>query len=342
VAITEQTLHEVTTLRLTIDRHVNEATARQVTAWTAAWAELQATWQDTVDELAAAAKDGRWPARRTVLTSERVRQALADTRAALERLISESGATITGELPTMVRATITGTRRVIETQLPPAHGLALADPDTAALDAIVKRTAGNITALHRPLPAMVERSLRAVLVRGVAVGENPRAAAAEMLRRARGEFDGGLTRALVIARTEMLDAHRAAGQASDHANNTVVAEWEWLSALDRRTCPSCWAMHGTRHPISEAGPEDHQQGRCARVPVTRSWRDLGFDLDEPPSLGRDAEATFRALPRTEQVAVMGAARLAKLDAGTPWSALAVKRSTVGWRDSWAPTPVKDL
>lgn len=342
MAINENTLHEIATLRVTIDRHVNEATARQITAWAAAWAELQATWQDTMDELTAQARDGRWPARRTVLRSEKVRQALADTRDALERLIGESGATITGELPTMVRATINGGRRVIETQLPPGHGLTLADPDTAALDAIVRRTATDITALHRPLPAQVERSMRATLVRGVAVGENPRQAAAEMLRRARGDFDGGLTRALVIARTEMLDAHRAAGMASDHANATVVAEWEWLSALDRRTCPSCWAMHGSRHPISEAGPDDHQQGRCTRMTVAKSWRDLGFDIPEPASLTRDAETVFRALPRNDQVAVMGAARLAKLDSGTPWADLAVKRSTVGWRDSWAPTPVKDL
>ena len=97
------------------------------------------------------------------------------------------------------------------------------------------------------------------------------------------------------------------------------------------------------HKVYEAGPDDHQQGRCARVPVTKSWRDLGFDLDEPASILPDSRAWFDGLPGEDQVAIMGQARLDLLNSGkVGWDDLATKRTTSGWLDSWAPTPVKDL
>src|SRR3546814_11471968 len=74
----------------------------------------------------------------------------------------------------------------------------------------------------------------------------------------------------------------------------------WVAQLDRRTCPSCWSQHGSKHALDEPGPLDHQQGRCARLPVTRSWRDLGFDIDDPPSVVPDAETTFRGMRRGDQ------------------------------------------
>ena len=102
-------------------------------------------------------------------------------------------------------------------------------------------------------------------------------------------------------------------------------------------------MHGTIHDLDEPGPIDHQQGRCARVPVSKSWRDLGIDIPEPPSVVPDALASFRAMPKSDQLAVLGHTRLALLDSGRiRWSDLATRRQTDGWRDSIIPTPLADL
>jgi hypothetical protein len=74
-----------------------------------------------------------------------------------------------------------------------------------------------------------------------------------------------------------------------------------------------------------------------------SWRDLGIDMDEPADVIPDAETTFRALPRDQQLAIMGPTRLAMLDDGViAWADLARRRSNPGWRDSWTATPVRDL
>ena len=216
--------------------------------------------------------------------------------------------------------------------------------DPRALDAIVERTTEQVTTLARQLPGPAYQALKGTLIRGVAVGDNPRKAAVEMVRRVRGAFDMPLYRALVITRTEMLDAHRASAYGQDQANGDVLAGWQWAARLDNRTCASCWAQHGRVHDVTDPGPHDHQQGRCARVPVTRSWADLGFpNVEEPPSLLPDARTVFDGLHRSDQAAILGTRRLALLNQGSiGWDDLSTLRTTPGWRDSWAPTPMRDL
>ena len=87
-----------------------------------------------------------------------------------------------------------------------------------------------------------------------------------------------------------------------------------------------------------------QQGRCARVPLSKSWADLGFpDIDEPESVLPDAQAWFDGLPVADRERVLGRRRLALLDSGkVSWEDLAQRRDTAGWRPSYVPTPVRDL
>ena len=46
---------------------------------------------------------------------------------------------------------------------------------------------------------------------------------------------------------------------------------------DDRVCCSCLALHGTEFPLDET-LDDHPNGRCAMIPVTPSWSDLGFTI----------------------------------------------------------------
>jgi SPP1 gp7 family putative phage head morphogenesis protein len=164
-----------------------------------------------------------------------------------------------------------------------------------------------------------------------------------MVRQVEGQFNGGLTRALTIARTETLDAYRQAAAAVQDASRDVLEGWVWLAQLDGRGCPACWAMHGTVHPLDEPGPLGHPNCRCSRAPKTQSWRDLGFDMDEPEDQIPDAEQVFQALPRAVQVRIMGPARLGLLDRGeVSWPDLARRKDNPGWRPSWMPVPVQDL
>lgn len=125
---------------------------------------------------------------------------------------------------------------------------------------------------------------------GMALGLNPRDVAENMRRGLRMTYG----RAERIARTEMLRAYREVTRQSYLANRHVVTGWIWYSALDARTCPACWAMHGTLHTLDET-LDDHPNGRCVMVPVTRM-------SEEIPT----GEVRFAQLSPERQRAVLGA------------------------------------
>jgi len=102
-------------------------------------------------------------------------------------------------------------------------------------------------------------------------------------------------------------------------------------------------MHGTEFPLDTPGPDDHPNGRCSRTPITRSWRDLGINIPEPPSVIPDAQAAFANLSQADQLRIMGPTRLDLLNRGDiKWSDLSTRRENPGWRASHNITPVRDL
>lgn len=346
MAITQQTLQMIAQRRAALAAILADHELELVRAWVNAWDELGVTLEAALLDLAAQAKDGRVTAAqagRSVRLSKALR--LAEER--LEALAQTASAATLAQLGRVVAEATDSQMRVALSQLPPEDAAGLG-PDWVlvsqdAMDAIVARTTGDIVNRMNPLSANAARDMKRALVRGMAVGDNPRTVARQMLRNGEQAFNGGLNRALVVARTEMLDAHRAGGAAADKANADIMAGWLWSANLDARTCPSCLAQHGNLHPIDEPGPNDHQCGRCARVPKTKSWKELGFNIDEPDDLLPDSKAWFNGLDAGTQKDIMGAERLALLQAGDiGWDDLSVKRSTPGWRDAQHVTPVKDL
>jgi SPP1 gp7 family putative phage head morphogenesis protein len=345
--ITTETLRLVNGMRVQIDATVDAAAADLIRAWAVAWDEVAGEWAAALADLVANTTGGHWPTRGKVLRAERARRALQVTERALDAAVAQSEARVLQAVPTLTTSAAAWSAQIVASQLPAmipgefAVAFNRVDPDAVA--AIVARTTEQIHALHYPLARDAVRAMKTTLVRGVAVGDNPRRAAAIMLDRTQTTFNGGRNRALVIARTEMLDAHRAASREQDRANADVLNGWQWVSSLDRRCCPSCWSKHGTTYPVDDPGPLDHQQGRCTGVPVTKSWADLGFTIDEPPSVLADAEAVFKGLDPADQLAIMGRGRLDALTSGrASWGDLSTRRRTDGWRDSYAPTPLHAL
>lgn len=350
MSVNDDTLDTLTAMRLRVAAEVDGVTQDLALAWARAWNEVAREWEDAIADLVSASKDGAWPTPRQVRRARRALAARDTTRELLLQLRDMIPARVVVTLPALLDDVTEYQRLLAATQYPPTAGgatyvaatLDRVDPD--ALTAIVDRTAGQVTARSLPLASQADAAMRSVLVKGIALGVNPNRAAAEMLARVEGAFNGGLHRARIIARTEMLDAHRAASRAQQDRMRDTLTGWQWIATLDRRTCPSCLAMHGSEHPLTVAGPLDHQQGRCDRLPVVKAWKDLGFDgIDEPPSVLPDARAWFDSLPAEQRVAIMGQDRLDLLDSGQiGWEDLAQRRRTDGWRPSYAPTPVKDL
>ena len=135
-----------------------------------------------------------------------------------------------------------------------------------AVEALVGFARGN-TPLGRlldGLPGQVNGSVRDTLIAGLALGQNPRDTA-DQVRRA---FGTGLARALTISRTETLRAYREATRLEYQANDDILEGWEWSAACDRRTCVTCWALHGRVYKLSRQMPA-HPNCRCSMIPMLK-------------------------------------------------------------------------
>lgn len=337
-----------TTLRLQqkLRNDLLEVTNAQVRDLVAAWADA---WDVLAPEATAAIlkEIGEGDKAVTVsqlLRSKRLIGALAAIQEQLEKLNEVARERMIGDLQRVVDAAGAAQAGIVQSQMPPGSTLIDLDAwsrvDPGQIAAIVTRTTQQMTSLTEPLSDQAYAAVQSELIRGIAVGANPRDTAARIVKRAEGQFNGGLNRAMVIARTETLDAHRAAAALSQAEDADVLAGWVWLAKLDARTCRSCWAQHGQLHDLDELGPLDHQQGRCSRLPKTLSWADLGYDIEEPEDVITDAETYFDSLPSTEQLEILGLKGYAAWQAGTyPIEMWSRRISTPGWRDSFHATSV---
>jgi hypothetical protein len=342
VAVTKKTLKLAAELKAAIDDLLAALTRKLTAGWAAAWDRLEARFLAAVSELLAS-NDGKWPTRKQINQSARLTSALDAAQRESDHLVDLLRTAGIAAAAHAAKAGGLAQAALIASQLPAGHGLSVVKFADAALEAVVKRTGEQITALSWLLSAEATAAMKAELIRGIQAGAHPTTVARDMVRRVEGEFNGGYARALNIARTELLGAYRDAAMAGQLANSDVLRGWIWTAALTPRTCGSCWSMHGTEHPLDEPGPDDHQSGRCSRTPLTKSWKDLGFNIPEPASLIPDARTTFDALPQADQLRIMGPTRLDLLNRGDiKWGDLSTRRENPGWRPSYNITPVRDL
>ena len=322
-----------------------------VNAWAVAWAEVGGDVKAALLDLASANTTGR-VTRTQIIRSQRLQAALDRMADALERAIGRAGLALPDTLRQSIQAVADAEAAMLAAQLPAEIGAALTLPvgvrvvgaDDAQIAAIIDRTTQVIQKQTYPLAREARVAIKRELLRGITVGANPREAARRAFAGIEQQWNGGLNRAMVIARTEMLTAHRTAAQTVDLANADIVTEWRWEAHLGPRTCRSCFANHGKRFPIEVPGPNDHQQGRCARIPITKSWAELGIKgVREPkPLAGRNAEAYFNRLSESNQRAILGNRGYEAWKAGKyPMSAWTEERENPGWHAAWyATTPPK--
>lgn len=338
MAATPTTLRLANDLRRQLEDVTDQQTRDLVRAWAVAWDEVAPDLQTALQELIEAAGQNR-VTRRMLLRSSRLQQALTIVADQLETLAQQAGVRITGDLHGVVDRAGAAQAHIIASQLPrdvrPEDLEGWDRVDSRQLDAIVKRSTEQITSRRWKLSSDAERAVRRELVRGVAAGSNPRATARRMVARAERGFNGGLSRALNIARTETLDAHRAGALLSRQQNADVLAGWSWHCELTERSCPACISMDGQVFPPGTSGPDGHQSCRCTGVPITKPWSELGFEgMQEPESVLVPARDRFEQMPAATQREILGKGRYDAWRRGDyPPDAWAVRRSNSGWRDS---------
>lgn len=82
-----------------------------------------------------------------------------------------------------------------------------------------------------------------------------------------------LLRAWRISRTETIRSYREGNYQVNQEAAEVINGWEWLAAMDGRTCAGCLAMNGRRFP-NNIRMQSHVLCRCTQVPITLTAEEI--------------------------------------------------------------------
>lgn len=244
-----------------LDREA-EAMARMGVRWREVERSLEMRIQSLLDEIQLLRETGHEPSRGQLLRMDRYQSLLRQVREELAGYEAWATRQIAAEQRELARMGIENAQAAIR-----ASGVRVAFNrlSVSAVEYMVG-LAGDGSPLFSVLkkralwPEAVD-GLTSALIKGVALGWNPRKTASRMA-------DGlaqGLNKALLIARTEQLRAYRHASVEQYRASG-VVSKMKRLATKDGRTCMACLMSDGE---LLELGEElsDHPGGRCTSVPV---------------------------------------------------------------------------
>lgn len=159
-------------------------------------------------------------------------------------------------------------------------------------------------AFHRSLDETVWRSIMV----GITEGETTDQMVRRMIGSASARFKDGELQArrrglTALVRTSVNHATNQGRQAVWAANSDILKGVQWVSTLDTRTTPICRERDGKVGPVVDdpnwsppAGherldppfsrPPAHINCRSTTVAITKSWKELGFDVEDLPPATR--------------------------------------------------------
>jgi len=182
------------------------------------------------------------------------------------------------------------------------------------------------------------QNLSETMVTGMVAGWNPKKVAREM----RNAYGMALTDSLRLARTEQLRAYRTANLQSYNANSDIVTSWRRMSANLPNSCIACLLMDGTVYTLGES-MDDHPNGKCYLVPITKTYAELGIDAPEPEFVPESGREWFERQDEATQRKIMGNGIYdAWQDGKFALEDIPHKIVDDVWGNSWVPKPLYEL
>lgn len=226
------------------------------------------------------------------INKRRVASLLKEAQAAIDAAYSEAHAVTAVTTDALPAVAASAAIRSLDLGLPP--GIDATSPDTLPLAA---RTLIEGAALGdwfaRQGDDTAWRFVQAVR-QGFINGETNQQIIARIAGRAGfpGVMQISQRNAAALVQTAVSSVANAARMATFEANRDLVVRYRWLTALDGHVCPRCAARADRTwrasdkaaigHGIAWAVPPIHFNDRCVIVPETKTWRELGVDIPEPP------------------------------------------------------------
>jgi SPP1 gp7 family putative phage head morphogenesis protein len=276
-------------------------------SWARAYERIRVEYQGILDQVAEAHAEGRPIKPAWLYQQERLANAEATARAELARYAKEARqATLSAE-QAAIGASARHHAALGEEALAQANLAATfvqVNPDNLRHLAGTLADGSPLADLFNGMAEEVASQARDALLQGIALGKGP----AWMAQQIAPALDMPRHRAVTIMRTETQRVYRETARETYMANADVLQGWVWTATLTSRTCGACISMHGTIHPVTET-LDGHPRCRCAMVPRTPSWADLGVEgvEDNRPPLesGKD---WLEAQPEKVQRAILGNAK----------------------------------
>ena len=264
------------------------AASQMVRAYGESWARIRADILRVQAQLAAG-DTSLW----RIQQDARLRSVQAQIEAELRRFAPYAAQSATQMQQAAIQAAQRNAGQAIEAAGGPSATMRFDKLNAGAVESMVGFASDGspLQALFDDIGPDVAPRMTATLAKGIALGWNPRVTAREM----RAAYGVGLNRALTMARTETLRAYREATSQVYQKNADVLEGWIWVCACDRRSCASCWAMHGSLHSLDER-LDDHPNGRCAMAPKVR---------DRPNRIGATGAERFDMLSANDQRYILG-------------------------------------
>jgi len=92
-----------------------------------------------------------------------------------------------------------------------------------------------------------------------------------------------------VTKSYIQSANAKAHEDIYEANKDIIDRVEWSAIMEngntttgRGTCPRCAALDGEQYKSTKSAPSCplHPRCRCMLLPITKTWRELGIDVDE--------------------------------------------------------------
>lgn len=159
------------------------------------------------------------------------------------------------------------------------------DPQLLAKVAAPPHDGMSWTRWGRKLADDVMNRVTSELRQGAALGET----IPQLRKRLEVVDDMGRTSAERLSRTAINSTGNRAKMALYEANSGpdgVVKGWRFLATLDSRTSRQCSALSGSQWRFDDPNapkPPRHPNCRSVALPLLKTWREMGIDLDEAPA-----------------------------------------------------------
>jgi len=139
----------------------------------------------------------------------------------------------------------------------------------------------------KDIPQTVQTQVNREITEGVLNGESQN----KIMRRVRGTREAGFKDGIIgragrtaenLVRTGAMKASNVGREAFFQENSEVIKNYSWVLTLDSRTCTIC-VQGASDNPYPVGSPPQvpaHILCRCIFVAITKSWEELGIDLDE--------------------------------------------------------------